>query len=96
MWANIGNGAVVNLSLFERVESREDQIVGTYPDGRQVVLAAFGDQPDHRGKMALFERRIRAVMNDGIGIADLAPEPPAPPQRAIEERTEKPFYLPDS
>lgn len=93
MWANIGNGAVVNLALFERVETQEDKIIGIYPDGRQVVLVAMGEGPDRKGRMALYDRRIRAVMNDGVGIADLAPEAHAGPR--AEDRPEKPFYVPD-
>lgn len=93
MWANIGNGAVVNLALFERIDTLEDKIVGTYADGRQLVLASVDDGPDRRSKIALYDRRVRAVMNDGVGIADLAPEAHA--SARTDDRPEKPFYVPD-
>ena len=95
MWANIRQGVVVNLALIERIETSEDSIVGFYADGREVVLASFADVPDKKSKMSLYDRRLRAVINDGIGIADLVPEAPPPPERQVEERVEKPFYVPD-
>jgi len=100
MWANIRQGVMVNLAQLERIESSEESIVGYYPDGREVVLASLEESPDRKGKMALYDRRLRAILNDGAGIADLIPETPAASERfddrPVETRTEKPFYLPDS
>ena len=95
MWANIGQGVVVNLALIERIETSDDSIVGFYADGRQVVLASVEDASDKKSKLSLYERRLRAILNDGIGIADLVPETPATPERPVEQRAEKPFYVPD-
>jgi hypothetical protein len=95
MWANIRQGVVVNLALIERIETNDDGIVGFYADGRQVVLASVEDAPDKKSKLSLYDRRLRAILNDGIGIADLVPEAPPPQERQVEERVEKPFYVPD-
>ena len=74
MWADTGSGVLVNLASMHKIEAQEFRIIAIKPDGCEAVRIEYPE--NEMGRRAIEERvrRIRRVLQDGRGIADLSPD----------------------